>query len=112
MLQAAYKGLDQQVYSIDVKPEPVLYIEDIAAYNQKEGLALNQEEIDYLNGVSEQLGRKLTDGEVFGFSQVNSEHLMAYSLSMAKKCLLLSSSLFVKLQKHTRVDWCLLIKIT
>ena len=52
----------------------MLYIEDIAAYNQKEGLALNQEEIDYLNGVSEQLGRKLTDGEVFGFSQVNSEH--------------------------------------
>ncbi|KYG72134.1 phosphoribosylformylglycinamidine synthase [Roseivirga ehrenbergii] len=74
MLQAAYKGLDQQIYSIDVKPEPVLYIEDIAAYNQQEGLALNQEEIDYLNGVSEQLGRKLTDGEVFGFSQVNSEH--------------------------------------
>src|SRR5690606_18413905 len=30
--------------------------------------------IDYLNQVSEQLGRKLTDSEIFGFSQVNSEH--------------------------------------
>lgn len=74
MLQVLYTGLDQALYTIDIKPEPVLYIEDIAAYNQQEGLALNDEEIDYLNDVSTQLGRKLTDGEVFGFSQVNSEH--------------------------------------
>ncbi|PIQ48834.1 MAG: phosphoribosylformylglycinamidine synthase [Cytophagales bacterium CG12_big_fil_rev_8_21_14_0_65_40_12] len=74
MLQALYEGLEQSIYTIDIKPQPVLYIEDIASYNKQEGLALNEEEIDYLNGVSEQLGRKLTDGEVFGFSQVNSEH--------------------------------------
>ncbi|MFN7329053.1 MAG: phosphoribosylformylglycinamidine synthase, partial [Bacteroidota bacterium] len=37
-------------------------------------LALSEEEITYLNEVSWKLGRKLTDSEVFGFSQVNSEH--------------------------------------
>ena len=74
MLQALYKGLNQSLYTIDKSPERVLYIEDIGAYNEAEGLALSREEIEYLNEVSEQLGRKLTDGEVFGFSQVNSEH--------------------------------------
>jgi len=74
MLQVLYKKLDQSLYTIDVKPESVQYIEDIAAYNIQEGLALSEEEIDYLNDVSEKLDRKLTDGEVFGFSQVNSEH--------------------------------------
>ena len=74
MLQVLYKGLDQEIFSIEKDPDPVLYIKDIADYNQKEGLALSSEEIDYLNGVAEQLDRPLTDGEVFGFSQVNSEH--------------------------------------
>ena len=37
-------------------------------------MALNPEEVDYLEGLSKKLNRKLTDGEVFGFSQVNSEH--------------------------------------
>lgn len=74
MLQVLYKGLDQTLFTIEKQPDPVLYIEDIAVYNEQEGLALSQEEIDYLDDVSNQLGRKLTDGEVFGFSQVNSEH--------------------------------------
>ena len=74
MLQVLYKGLDQDIFTIEKKPDPVLYIEDIAAYNDQEGLALSQEEIEYLEDVSKQLDRKLTDGEVFGFSQVNSEH--------------------------------------
>ncbi len=74
MLQVLYTGLDQSLFTIDIQPEAVRHIDDIAAYNQQEGLALSSEEIDYLNDVSEQLGRKLTDGEVFGFSQVNSEH--------------------------------------
>ncbi|BDD04939.1 phosphoribosylformylglycinamidine synthase [Aureibacter tunicatorum] len=74
MLQAKYEGLNQEVFTIDKKPEPVIYIEDIAAYNAQEGLALSDEEIAYLEGVSEKVGRKLTDSEVFGFSQVNSEH--------------------------------------
>ncbi len=74
MLQFRYNGLDQNLYTIVHTPEPIHEIDDIRAYNLKEGLALSQEEVDYLNGVSKQLGRKLTDSEVFGFSQVNSEH--------------------------------------
>ena len=74
MLQKAYDGLDQGIFDIDLQPEPVKAITDIAAYNKSEGLALSQEEVDYLNQVAAQLGRPLTDSEVFGFSQVNSEH--------------------------------------
>jgi len=74
MLEVLYKTLSQDIFTIDKNPDPVVYIEDIATYNQSEGLALSAEEIDYLNGVSEKTGRKLTDSEVFGFSQVNSEH--------------------------------------
>ena len=74
MLQQSYNGLGQTLFTIDKKPDPILEIDDIAAYNDKEGLALSSEEIDYLNGLSAKLNRKLTDSEVFGFSQVNSEH--------------------------------------
>ena len=73
MLQKVYTGLGQQLYTIDRKPEPVIGIENISEYNTKEGLALNAEEIEYLEGLARELGRKLTDSEVFGFSQVNSE---------------------------------------
>ena len=74
MLKALYHNLDQKVFTIEKMPDPILEIGDIAAYNQQEGLALSEDEIGYLNSVSDKLGRKLTDGEVFGFSQVNSEH--------------------------------------
>ncbi|MEL7145460.1 MAG: phosphoribosylformylglycinamidine synthase [Bacteroidota bacterium] len=74
MLQSVYDGLNDQLYKLDIAPAEVLEINDISAYNEQESLALSKEEIDYLNGVSEELGRKLTDSEVFGFSQVNSEH--------------------------------------
>ena len=74
MLNAIYQNLDQTIFNINKKPEPILEIGDIATYNKQEGLALSDDEIEYLNSVSEKLGRKLTDGEVFGFSQVNSEH--------------------------------------
>ena len=74
MLQSLYKGLTQDIFTIVHPPEPVKEIDDIAAYNDKEGLALSEDEIVYLNEVSGKMGRKLTDSEVFGFSQVNSEH--------------------------------------
>ena len=74
MLQRIYKKLDQSVFTIDKKPEDIIYIDDIEAYNQSEGLAMSVDEINYLNSVSKKMGRKLTDSEVFGFSQVNSEH--------------------------------------
>lgn len=74
MISEKYKGLNQESFTINIQPESILEIDDIAAYNQKEGLALSDEEIEYLEGVSKKIGRKLTDSEVFGFSQVNSEH--------------------------------------
>ncbi|MDR0421464.1 MAG: phosphoribosylformylglycinamidine synthase [Proteiniphilum sp.] len=74
MLQRRYEKLDQSVFTIDRQPEKIIYIDDIAACNQTEGLALSREEIDYLCAVSRKMGRRLTDSEVFGFSQVNSEH--------------------------------------
>ncbi|MFT6322578.1 MAG: phosphoribosylformylglycinamidine synthase [Halieaceae bacterium] len=74
MLQAMYSGLNQEIYTIEQEPEKVIYIDDLAAYNQQEGLALSGEEIEYLQTVAVSLDRKLTDSEIFGFSQVNSEH--------------------------------------
>ncbi|MDC1265449.1 phosphoribosylformylglycinamidine synthase [Flavobacteriaceae bacterium] len=74
MISEIFEGLHQQSFDIDITPEPILNITDISAYNQQEGLSLNAEEIEYLNQVSEKIGRPLTDSEVFGFSQVNSEH--------------------------------------
>lgn len=74
MLSQKYKGLGQDIFTINIVPEPILEIDDIASYNEKEGLALSDEEVAYLEGLSKKLGRKLTDSEVFGFSQVNSEH--------------------------------------
>jgi phosphoribosylformylglycinamidine synthase len=74
MLQHRYNTLDQDLFTIHHAPDPVMQIDDIDAYNKKEGLALSKEEVDYLKDLSKKLGRKLTDSEVFGFSQVNSEH--------------------------------------
>ena len=74
MLQRIYDKLDQKIFNTEKKPDAIVYIEDMDAYNKKEGLALSSEEVEYLKSVSKKLGRKLTDSEVFGFSQVNSEH--------------------------------------
>ena len=74
MLQALYEGLDQELFTVHRLPEAIRYIDDIAGYNQEEGLAMSAEEVDYLNILSGRIGRKLTDSEIFGFSQVNSEH--------------------------------------
>jgi len=74
MIFQKFSGLDQKIFTIDIKPEPIYLIDDIASFNSKEGLALNDEEITYLESVSKKINRKLTDSEVFGFSQVNSEH--------------------------------------
>ncbi len=74
MLQVLYNGLNQDIFTINKNPEPIVYIDDIASYSNSEGLALSEEEVTYLDGVSERLGRKLSDSEVYGFAQVNSEH--------------------------------------
>ncbi|MEG2758272.1 MAG: phosphoribosylformylglycinamidine synthase, partial [Rikenellaceae bacterium] len=74
MLYRFYDGIGQDVYNITAKVEPIIYIEDIRAYNKEQGLALNEQEVLYLEGIAKKVGRRLTDSEVFGFSQVNSEH--------------------------------------
>ena len=74
MLQRLYRGLDQEIFTITRQPEAIRMVENIEEENEKEGLALSPEEIEYLHGVEKQLGRKLTDSEVFGFAQINSEH--------------------------------------
>ena len=74
MLYSEYKGLDQNIFDVDIKPDNIINIKDIAEYNLTEGLALSDDEVKYLNDLSKTLGRFLTDSEVFGFSQVNSEH--------------------------------------
>ncbi len=74
MISEKFNGLNQESFTIDIDPEAILNIEDISAYNKQEGLSLSDEEVEYLEGVSKKIGRPLTDSEVFGFSQVNSEH--------------------------------------
>lgn len=74
MLENLYHNLGQSTLTTNKKPDSIQYIKDIHEYNIKEGLALSQEEEDYLESLSEKLGRDLTDSEIFGFSQVNSEH--------------------------------------
>lgn len=74
MILQKFEGLHQETFKINIQPDPIFEIDDIAVYNLKEGLALSEDEVAYLNELSNRIGRKLTDSEVFGFSQVNSEH--------------------------------------
>ena len=74
MLQEKFTKLDQNIFKLNKKPEPILKIRNISEFNEKEGLALNKDEVEYLENLATILKRKLTDSEVFGFSQVNSEH--------------------------------------
>jgi len=74
MLLQKYSELNQDIFTIHIQPEPILNIDDIAAYNKVEGLSLSVEEVEYLDNLATKLGRKLTDSEIFAFSQANSEH--------------------------------------
>lgn len=74
MLQRMYNGLDQQIFTVKHSPEPIRHVEDLEAYNEQEGLALSPEEMEYLHKIEKENGRPLTDSEIFGFAQINSEH--------------------------------------
>ena len=74
MLQRIYKGLNQDIFTVDIEPASIQYIDNLEEYNEQEGLALSPEEIEYLHRIENELGRRLTDSEVFGFAQINSEH--------------------------------------
>ncbi|MBO4994996.1 MAG: phosphoribosylformylglycinamidine synthase [Muribaculaceae bacterium] len=106
MLQRVYDGLNSKVFTVNRTPDPIVYIEDIAEYNQMEGLALSEDEESYLRDLSRKLGRPLTDSEVFGFSQVNSEHCRhkifngTFIIDGKEK----SSSLFKLIKKTSQVN--------
>ncbi len=74
MLQRMYNGLSQDIFTVNIQPEPIKHVENLEEYNEQEGLALSPEEIEYLHGLEKQNGRPLTDSEIFGFAQINSEH--------------------------------------
>jgi len=74
MLLKEYSILDQNIFDVNIEPESIKHIDQISKYNKEEGLSLSVEEIKYLENLSIKIKRKLTDSEVFGFSQVNSEH--------------------------------------
>ncbi len=74
MLQRMYEGLDQQIFTVNIEPQPIKHVENLEEYNEQEGLALSPEEIEYLHKIEKQNGRPLTDSEIFGFAQINSEH--------------------------------------
>ena len=74
MLQRMYKGLDQSIFTVNIAPQPIKQVENLEEYNEQEGLALSPDEIAYLHKIEQQNGRPLTDSEIFGFAQINSEH--------------------------------------
>ena len=74
MLQRMYKGLNQDIFTVNIQPEPIKYVDNLEEYNEQEGLALSPEEIEYLHKIEKENGRPLTDSEIFGFAQINSEH--------------------------------------
>ncbi|MBR4368044.1 MAG: phosphoribosylformylglycinamidine synthase [Prevotella sp.] len=74
MLQRMYDGLNQEIFTVNIQPAPIKQVEDLEKFNEEEGLALSPEEIDYLHQIEKQNGRPLTDSEIFGFAQINSEH--------------------------------------
>jgi len=111
MLQHIYQGLDQDLFQVNQQPEPIRNIEDISSYSQKEGLSLSPEEMDYLNHLSKKIGRLLTDSEVFGFSQVNSEHCRhkIFNGSFIIDGKEMTESLFELIKKTSRVHPGLLV---
>lgn len=74
MLEERYRGLNVNSLHIERQPEAVRQVTDIRGYNKEAGLALSEEEIVYLERASQEMGRPLTDSELFGFGQINSEH--------------------------------------
>ena len=106
MLEQVYESLTQDIFTIERTPSPIEFITDIAAYNTQEGLALSQEEVDYLETLSSNLGRALTDSEVFGFSQLNSEHCRhkIFNGQFVIDGTKMESSLFALIKKTSKVN--------
>ena len=97
MLQRMYEGLDQKVFTVNHEPEPIKHVDNLEEYNEQEGLALSPEEIEYLHKIEKELGRPLTDSEIFGFAQINSEHCRHKIFGKE-----MESSLFNMIKKTTK----------
>ena len=104
MLQRMYNGLNQDIFTVNIEPAAIQYVEDLESYNEAEGLALSPAEIEYLHGVEKQLGRQLTASEVFGFAQINSEHCRhkIFGGSFIIDGKEMPSSLFAMIKKTTK----------
>ncbi len=104
MLQRMYNGLNQDIFTVNIEPAAIQNVEDLESYNEAEGLALSPAEIEYLHGVEKQLGRQLTDSEVFGFAQINSEHCRhkIFGGSFVIDGKEMPSSLFAMIKKTTK----------
>ena len=104
MLQRMYDGLNQDVFTVNHEPEPIKHVENLEEYNEQEGLALSPEEIEYLHNVEKQVGRPLTDSEIFGFAQINSEHCRhkIFGGTFIIDGLEMESSLFQMIKKTTK----------
>ena len=74
MIDQEYQNLNQHIFDNKSVPDRIHLIQNISEYNDEQGLALDDFEISYLENLSKKLGRRLSDSEVYGFSQVNSEH--------------------------------------
>jgi phosphoribosylformylglycinamidine synthase len=57
-----------------VPPRPLQFVSDIRKANRELGLALSEDEIEYLERAYRGLGREPTDAELTMFAQANSEH--------------------------------------
>ncbi|RIL08508.1 MAG: phosphoribosylformylglycinamidine synthase, partial [Proteobacteria bacterium] len=74
MLQAVYNDLDNSTLHVDGAAQASFEVENLREFNREAALALSDEEISFLEDAQRELGRRLTDAEVFAFGQINSEH--------------------------------------
>lgn len=77
MTQSLVASLDEAAALFALPPKGVvehIAPAELAAANQRLGLALSEDEIAYLQDAYTQLGRSATDAELMMFAQANSEH--------------------------------------
>ena len=84
MLQRMYKGLDQNIFTVNIEPAPILHIDNLEEYNEQEGLALSPEEIEYLHKVESQTQRCSVSPRLT-LSTAATRFSAAHSSSMAKR---------------------------
>jgi len=75
MTQTVLRSFDEAAKLFEhVPPRPLQYVSDIKKANRDLGLALSEDEIEYLERAYRGLGRDPTDVELTMFAQANSEH--------------------------------------